>query len=72
MGGEHLSKAGVASILFIFGTIQLFCRSVAIQRTKRGQIRVGLSFRNWSPRAVWPGVVMIVFGAVLLEGSHFG
>jgi hypothetical protein len=72
MGGEHLSKAGVGSVLFIAGTIQLFCRSIVLQRTKRGRIRVGLSFRNWSPRAVWPGVVIIVFGSVLLEGPHFG
>jgi hypothetical protein len=61
---------GAGSALFIAGTIQLFWWSIEIQRAKRGQIRVGLSFRNWSPRAVWPGVVMI--GAVLLEGPHFG
>ena len=74
MGEEHLSNAvtGMGSVLFVVGTIQLFSRSVEIQRAKRGQVRVGLTFRNWSPRSVWPGVVMIVVGILLLGGPHFG
>jgi hypothetical protein len=57
MGEEHLSNPviGVGSVLFIAGTIQLFCRSVEIQRAKRGQVRVGLSFRSWSPRSGMAG-----------------
>jgi hypothetical protein len=74
MGEEHLSNAvmGVGSVLFIAGAIQLFFRSIEIQRAKRGQMRVGLTFRNWSLRSIWPGVVMIVVGALVLGGLHFG
>jgi hypothetical protein len=74
MGEEHLSNPvmGVGSVLLIAGTIQLLCRSIEVQRAKRGQIHVGLTFRNWSPRSVWLGVVMIVVGTVLLGGPRFG
>jgi hypothetical protein len=73
MGEEHLTSAvmGVGGVLSIAGTIQLFCLSIEIQRAKRGQIRVGLTFRNWSPRSIWRGVVMIAVGALLLGGPYF-
>ena len=73
MGEEHFSNAftGVGSVLLVAGAIQLFCRSMEIQRAKRGQIRVVLTWRNWSPRSVWLGVFLIVAGALLLGRAHF-
>jgi hypothetical protein len=73
LGEEHFSAVALRAgrFLFFLGLVQLLTHSFELRREQRGRMRARLSIRNWSFRAVWPGMVMMFISILLLGGLHF-
>jgi hypothetical protein len=65
---SHVAIA-LGSILVMAGIVQIFLQTVGVQRGKRGRIRSG--FRLGKLSSIYPGVILIVIGALLLAGGPF-
>jgi hypothetical protein len=60
---SHLVMS-LGAIIVVGGVIQVFLQTIDVQRGRRGQIRSGFRLRSWS--SIWPGMIMVVIGALLL------
>lgn len=69
----HLSNLVIAAgcLLVVAGVLYLFCQALEVRQAKQGQISARLNVRKWSYRSIFPGMIMIGLGAVLLGGGHF-
>jgi hypothetical protein len=61
--GSHVVMA-LGGILVMAGIVQIFLQTVSVQRGKRGRTRSG--FRLGKLSSIYPGVIMVVIGALLL------
>jgi dipeptide/tripeptide permease len=68
VSGSQLVIA-LGGILVMAGIVQIFLQTISVQRGKRGRIRSGFRLRKLS--SIYPGVILIVIGALLLGGGSF-
>jgi hypothetical protein len=55
---------GLGAIVVVAGVIQVFLQTIDVQRGRRGRIWSRFRLRSWS--SIWPGMIMVVIGALLL------
>jgi len=69
----HLSDPSVpiGGVVLIAGISLLFHQAISIRRLKRGKIHAEFNLRALSVRSVYPAVVMIVAGVLLLAVGSF-
>ena len=58
---------GLGGVLLIAGAIQLLHEAAVLRHDDKGRIGMTLNLKNWSIRSVYPGVIMITLGFLLLE-----
>ena len=63
VSAPHLITA-MEGILVIAGIVQVFLQTISVQRENRGRIQSGFKLPKWSQ--IYPGMIMIVIGALLL------
>jgi hypothetical protein len=60
---SHLVMS-LGAIVVVAGVIQVFLQTLDLQRGRRGRIQSRFRLRSWS--SIWPGMIMVVIGALLL------
>ena len=60
---SHLIMS-LGAMIVIAGVVQVFLQTIDVRGRKRGRIRAGFRLRAWS--SIYPGVIMVLIGALLL------
>jgi hypothetical protein len=68
----YLFMAGTGCALIIVGIVQIFIQAINTRQTKRGATRAEFDLKRLSFQSIYPGIVLLAIGALVLSVSSFG
>jgi hypothetical protein len=71
MTNAYLFMVGTGCALLIAGIVQIFNQAINTRQAKMGAVRAKFDFKRLSFQSIYPGIVLLAIGALLLILSSF-
>jgi hypothetical protein len=72
MTNAYLFTLGTGCVLIIAGIVQIFNQAINTRQAKMGTMRAEFDFKRLSFQSIYPGIVLLAIGALLLVSSFAG